>query len=95
MSRLPMISGDDFVRAVKKIGYEEDHMTGSRMILRHTSRRGLTVRCPRAAERTGFMTADWARLPGACPERSRRDLLARIANRIVNEVPAVTAWCTI
>jgi GMP synthase (glutamine-hydrolysing) len=35
------------------------------------------------------MTAGWARLPGACPERSRRDLLARIANRIVNEVPAV------
>ena len=39
------------------------------------------------------MTADWARLPGACPEpsarTSRRDLLARIANRIVNEVPAV------
>jgi hypothetical protein len=34
-----------------------------------------------------------ARLPGACPEpsarTSRRDLLARIANRIVNEVPAV------
>jgi GMP synthase (glutamine-hydrolysing) len=39
------------------------------------------------------MTADWARLPGACPDRgdsrTRRDLLARIANRIVNEVPAV------
>ena len=35
------------------------------------------------------MTADWARLPGACPERGRRDLLARIAGRIVNEVPAV------
>jgi len=35
------------------------------------------------------MTADWARLPGARPEPSRRDLLARIANRIVNEVLAV------
>jgi len=35
------------------------------------------------------LTADWARLPRACPERSRRDLLARMANRIVNEVPAV------
>jgi len=35
------------------------------------------------------VTADWPRLPGACPERSRRDLLARIADQIVNEVPAV------
>jgi len=38
-----MISGDDFVRAVRKIGYELDHTTGSHMILRHPSRRRLSV----------------------------------------------------
>ncbi|TMB94859.1 MAG: addiction module toxin, HicA family [Chloroflexi bacterium] len=43
MSRLPMISGDDFVRAVRKIGYELDHTTGSHMILRHPSRKRLSV----------------------------------------------------
>jgi GMP synthase (glutamine-hydrolysing) len=35
------------------------------------------------------VSADWARLPGACPERSRRGPLQRISNRIVNEVPTV------
>ena len=38
-----MISGDDFVRAVRKAGYELDHMEGSHMILRHPSRRRLVV----------------------------------------------------
>ena len=38
-----MISGDEFVRAVRKIGYELDHMTGSHMILWHPSRRRLSV----------------------------------------------------
>jgi len=38
-----MISGDDFVRAVRKIGYELDHTTGSHMILRHPSRKRLSV----------------------------------------------------
>jgi len=35
----------------------------------------------RAVTTHDFMTADWARLPA--------DLLARISNRIVNEVPGV------
>jgi GMP synthase (glutamine-hydrolysing) len=35
----------------------------------------------RAVTTDDFMTADWARLPS--------DLLARISNRIVNEVPGV------
>jgi predicted RNA binding protein YcfA (HicA-like mRNA interferase family) len=38
-----MISGDDFVRAVRKTGYELDHTTGSHMILRHPSRKRLSV----------------------------------------------------
>ena len=35
----------------------------------------------RAVTTEDFMTADWARIP--------HDVLARIANRIVNEVPGV------
>jgi predicted RNA binding protein YcfA (HicA-like mRNA interferase family) len=38
-----MISGDDFVRAMRKIGYEVDHTTGSHMILLHPSRQRLSV----------------------------------------------------
>lgn len=38
-----MISGDDFVRAVRKIGYEWDYTEGSHMILLHPSRRRLSV----------------------------------------------------
>jgi predicted RNA binding protein YcfA (HicA-like mRNA interferase family) len=38
-----MLSGDEFVRAVRKIGYELDHLEGSHMILRHPSRRRLVV----------------------------------------------------
>jgi predicted RNA binding protein YcfA (HicA-like mRNA interferase family) len=38
-----MISGDEFVRAVRKIGYEWDHTEGSHMILLHPSRRRLSV----------------------------------------------------
>ncbi len=33
MPHLPVISGDDFVKAVRKIGYEIDHTEGSHMIL--------------------------------------------------------------
>ena len=34
MSRLPVVSGKDAVKAFSKIGYELDHQTGSHMILR-------------------------------------------------------------
>jgi len=41
--RLPVISGDDFVKAVRKIGYVWDHTVGSHMILLHPSGRRLSV----------------------------------------------------
>ena len=34
MTRLPVVSGRDAVKAMRKIGYELDHQTGSHMILR-------------------------------------------------------------
>ncbi len=38
-----MISGDDFIEAVRKIGYVWDHTEGSHMILLHPSGRRLSV----------------------------------------------------
>ena len=38
-----MISGDDFVRALRKIGYEWDHTEGSHMILLNQAGRRLSV----------------------------------------------------
>jgi predicted RNA binding protein YcfA (HicA-like mRNA interferase family) len=43
MSRLPVCSGADAVRAFRKLGYEVDHQTGSQLILRHPSQRRLSV----------------------------------------------------
>jgi len=43
VARLPVISGDDFVKAVHKIGYVWDHTEGSHMILLHPSGRRLSV----------------------------------------------------
>ena len=43
MARLPVISGDDFVKAVHKSGYVWDHTEGSHMILLHPSGRRLSV----------------------------------------------------
>lgn len=43
MSRLPIISGDDFVKAVRKIGYVWDYTEGSHMILLHPSKGRLSV----------------------------------------------------
>lgn len=43
MARLPVISGDDLVKVVHKIGYVWDHTEGSHMILLHPSGRRLTV----------------------------------------------------
>jgi predicted RNA binding protein YcfA (HicA-like mRNA interferase family) len=44
MSKQPVCSGADAVRAFKKLGYEVDHQTGSHIILRHpATKRRLTV----------------------------------------------------
>jgi predicted RNA binding protein YcfA (HicA-like mRNA interferase family) len=43
MSKLPVCSGRDAVRAFEKVGYVLDHQTGSHMILRHATGRRLTV----------------------------------------------------
>ena len=48
MSRLPVISGDDFARAVRGIGYVLDRTEGSHMILRRADGRSLSV--PRRCE---------------------------------------------
>jgi predicted RNA binding protein YcfA (HicA-like mRNA interferase family) len=43
MSRLPVCSGPDAIRAFQKLGYQVDHQTGSHVILRHPQMRRLTV----------------------------------------------------
>ena len=48
MARLPVISGDDFVKVMRKIGYVWDHTEGSHMILLHPSKGRLSV--PRHGE---------------------------------------------
>jgi predicted RNA binding protein YcfA (HicA-like mRNA interferase family) len=43
VSRLPVCSGRDAVKAFAKVGYLVDHQTGSHIILRHPNRRRLTI----------------------------------------------------
>ena len=43
MTRLPVISGDRFVRLMGLIGYVGDHTQGSHMILLHPDGRRLSV----------------------------------------------------
>ena len=43
MTRLPVISGDEFAKAIRKIGYVWDHTEGSHLILLHPSGRRLSV----------------------------------------------------
>lgn len=35
MPRLPVCSGAEVIKALKKVGYDVDHQTGSHLILRH------------------------------------------------------------
>lgn len=43
MARLPMISGDEFVKAMRKVGYVWDYTEGSHIILLHSSGHRLSV----------------------------------------------------
>ncbi len=43
MARLPVVSGDEFVAAMQRIGYTLDRTRGSHMILTHPYRRRLSV----------------------------------------------------
>lgn len=45
MTKLPVVSGEEAVRAFARIGYEKDHQTGGHIILRHAAppHRRLTV----------------------------------------------------
>ena len=43
MTRLPVLSGDELVSVMTRIGYNWHHTTGSHMILVHPSRRRLSV----------------------------------------------------
>lgn len=43
MPHLPVISGDEFVKAVRKIGYEVDQIEGSHMILVCPGRNRISV----------------------------------------------------
>ena len=45
MSKLPVVSGHEAVRAFERIGYTVDHQTGSHIVLRHNDppHRRLTV----------------------------------------------------
>ena len=49
MTRLPVMSGDDFVKAMRKTGYVWDHTEGSHMILLHPLR-GSRLSVPRHRE---------------------------------------------
>ncbi|MFZ5806835.1 MAG: type II toxin-antitoxin system HicA family toxin [Verrucomicrobiota bacterium] len=43
MTKLPVCSGKDAVKAFAKIGYLLDHQTGSHIILRHAQGRRLVI----------------------------------------------------
>ena len=43
MPRLPVISGDEFVKIMHRVGYEVDHISGSHMILMNATGHRLSV----------------------------------------------------
>ena len=43
MSKLPVCSGQDAIKAFRKLDYEVDHQTGSHIVLRNPQGRRLTV----------------------------------------------------
>ena len=48
MARLPVISGDELVRVLRRVGFTWDHTEGSHMILLHSS--GVRLSVPRHRE---------------------------------------------
>ena len=48
MARLPIISGDEFVRMIRRAGFVWDHTEGSHMILLHPD--GIRLSVPRHRE---------------------------------------------
>lgn len=50
MSKLPVVSGVDVVKALAKLGYELDHQTGSHMILRQRNPPYRRITVPRHRE---------------------------------------------
>ena len=66
MTRLPVISGDEFVKLMGDIDYIWDHTTGSHMILVHPSRRRLSV--PRHRELDRGLLRRLIRDAGLTPE---------------------------
>ncbi len=43
MPRLPILSGDEFIKVIRQAGFVWDHTEGSHMILLHSSGRRLSV----------------------------------------------------
>jgi predicted RNA binding protein YcfA (HicA-like mRNA interferase family) len=50
VSKLPVVSGVDVVKALAKLGYELDHQTGSHMILRQRNPPYRRITVPRHRE---------------------------------------------
>ncbi len=44
--RLPRATGDQVLRALKRVGWYEHHQTGSHLFLRHADRPGMRVDIP-------------------------------------------------
>ena len=68
MSHLPVVSGDEFVKIVRKIGFVWDHTEGSHMILLNPSKHRLSV--PRHKELGPSLLMNLIRDAGLTKEES-------------------------
>ncbi len=50
MSKLPVVSGDELVKILKKVGYEFDHQRGSHIIMRQVNSPYRRITVPRHKE---------------------------------------------
>lgn len=69
--RLPVVSGDDAVRAFRRVGYEISHQTGSHMILRRTSPPHRHLSVPRHKELSKGLLRSLVREAGLTIEEFR------------------------